>query len=143
MKLCFPVPKDLGINSNIFGHFSSAPLFLIVDTETRESEAVANSDPQNPFSGCNPFAALKAHEIDGIIAGGMGDSVLKAMNLCGCRVYEAQSENLVENMDLFNQEKLPECVVQNSAAAGRCSDDDDDDAEGSSGSETCNHSDEQ
>lgn len=138
MKVCFPISEDLGIDSIIYGHFSSAPFFLIVDTESRETTTVANNDPDNPLYGCNPFAALKTYEIDGIVAAGMGDNALKAMNLCGSRVYEAQSENLIDNMEMFKREELPESIVQNSAAAGRCSGDD----EGgeSCGTGSCDHS---
>lgn len=98
---------------------------------------MSNCDPHEPFAGCNPFGALKAYEIDGIIAAGMGDSVLQAMNLCGHRVFEAQSEHLIENMELFLEKKLPESEIQNSAAAGRCSDGEEDTND--SGSGGCDH----
>jgi hypothetical protein len=34
MKICFPVAEDRGINSIIYGHFNSAPFFLIVDADS-------------------------------------------------------------------------------------------------------------
>jgi predicted Fe-Mo cluster-binding NifX family protein len=133
MKVCFPISEDFGVKSTVYGHFNSAPFFLVVDTDTKETLTIANCDPKNPLAGCDPFSALKVYNIDGIIAGCMGDSALQAMNLCGFRVFEAESENLIENMELFKQEKLQESVVQNSAAEGRCSD-----GESSSG-EGCGH----
>ena len=133
MKVCFPITEDFGVKSTVYGHFNSAPFFLVVDTDTKETFTIANCDPKNPLAGCDPFSALKVYDIDGIIAGCMGDSALQAMNLCGFRVFEAESENLIENMELFKQAKLQESVVQNSAAEGRCSDD-----EGSS-SGGCSH----
>jgi len=33
MKVCFPVQKDNGIDSTVYGHFGSAPAFVIVDTD--------------------------------------------------------------------------------------------------------------
>lgn len=137
MKVCFPISENLGINSGIYGHFSSAPFYLIVDTETRETKTVANCDPHEPFMGCNPFAALKACDFDGIIAGGMGDNALQAMHLCGHRVFEAHSENLLENMQLFQREELEESVVLNSACEGRCSDDEGSGHDSNTGS--CDH----
>jgi len=125
MKLCFPVAEDRGINSKIYGHFNSAPFFFIVDADSLETETVANIDPDNPATSCTPFAALKGHQIDGLITAGMGDSALQAMHLCGFRAYEAQSENLLENMEMFKRKELPESLVQDSAAQGRCSDGDD------------------
>lgn len=123
MKVCFPISEDLGVESAVYGHFNSAPYFLVVDADSKATQTIANCDPKNPFAGCDPFSALKACNIDCIIAGCMGDSALQAMNLCGFRVFEAESENLIENMELLKQEKLQESIVQNSAAEGRCSDD--------------------
>ena len=33
MKICFPVEKDEGIESQVYNHFGSAPVFIMVDTE--------------------------------------------------------------------------------------------------------------
>ena len=35
MKVCFPVEKNEGINSVVYGHFGSAPAFVMVDTERK------------------------------------------------------------------------------------------------------------
>lgn len=122
MKVCFPVAADRGVESEIYGHFSSAPHFLVVDSETQTSNTVANCDPRNPYAGCNPFLALSHLQLDAIIAGGIGDDALRTMNMCGFRVLEAQSANLAENLELFKRKELPEAVVQFSDLAGRCSD---------------------
>jgi len=124
MKVCFPVIADRGVESEIYGHFASSPLFLLIDTETLETSVIANCDEKNPYGGCNPFSALKGREMDGIVAGGIGDDSLRTMNMCGFRVFEAQSVNLEENLSLFKNNELPEAVVQYSDLAGRCSDND-------------------
>lgn len=122
MRLCFPITEDLGIESPLYGHFSSAPMFLIVDTESKQTEAVLNCDPKDPFTGCSPFNALKSLEIDAIIVEGLGDNALQAMHLAGFKVYEAKSTSLVDNLNMYKSEELQESVRQNSAAAGRCGD---------------------
>ena len=103
MKVCFPVSEDLGINSVIYGHFNSAPFFLVVDIETQKTQTIFNCDPKEPFAGCNPFMALKSIDINGIIAGCMGDSALQTMNLCGHRVFEAESQILSKIWSCLNK----------------------------------------
>jgi len=121
MKLCFPVVTDEGMESRIYGHFASAPLFLIVDTLTRQSTVITNCDQGNPYGGCNPFSALKGQQLAGIIVGGIGDESVRVMNLCGFKVYQALSSVLAENIASFEEDNLPEVTVQQSHLEGRCS----------------------
>ena len=131
MKICFPVEIDAGIESTIYGHFASAPLFVIIDTETLQSSAVDNCDSANPFAGCNPFSALRGQQLDGIVVGGIGDDALRAMNLCGFRIYQADSASAAQNAALLECGNLPEVTLQNSHLEGRCS--------AGEGGHTCNH----
>jgi predicted Fe-Mo cluster-binding NifX family protein len=132
MKLCFPVVTDEGMESSIYGHFASTPLFVIIDTVTRQSSVIANCDQGNPYGGCNPFSALKGRQLDGIIVGGIGDESLRVMNMCGFKVYHAHSSAVAENIALFEENGLPEVTVQQSHLEGRCS--------GGGGGHTCSHS---
>jgi predicted Fe-Mo cluster-binding NifX family protein len=109
------------MGSTIYGHFASAPLFVIIDSRTRQSTAVANCDPENPYGGCNPFSALRGRQLDGIVVGGIGDESVRVMNLCGFRVYQAQSPAVADNVALFEKDGLPEVTVQQSHLEGRCS----------------------
>jgi predicted Fe-Mo cluster-binding NifX family protein len=131
MKLCFPVVVDQGMASSIYGHFASAPLFVIIDTVTRQSSVVANCDQGNPYGGCNPFSALKGRQLDGIIVGGIGDESLRVMSMCGFKVYQAHSPAVAENIALFEENSLQEMIVQQSHLEGRCS--------GGEGAHQCNH----
>lgn len=36
MKICFPVSKVNGMESEVYGHFGSAPSFVVIDTEFNE-----------------------------------------------------------------------------------------------------------
>jgi predicted Fe-Mo cluster-binding NifX family protein len=53
MKVCFPVIDDAGMESTIYGHFASAPLFVIIDTDTRHCSVIANCDRDNPLADSN------------------------------------------------------------------------------------------
>ena len=131
MNICFPVIADAGIESDIYGHFASAPIFMIIDTDTGLSSAVANCDPASPFAGCNPFSALCRQQLDGIVVGGIGDESVRVMNICGFKVFQADSASVAENVFLFKSSKLPEVSVLQSYLEGRCN-------EGESG-HACNH----
>ncbi len=124
MKICFPTATCEGIDGAIFGHFGSAPHFVIVDTETEETESVDNCDSFAPHDGCNPFKALFHRELDGVVVSGLGDSMLDMLNMGGFRVYQAESESIRENVELFKQNALYELQKQFSAEAGTCSGED-------------------
>ena len=120
MKLCFPVAIGEGMDSTIYGHFASAPWFLVVDTEIMQTYALANCDEKNLFAGCNPFIALLEQKLDGIVVEGIGDDALCTMNMCGFRVYQAQSPIVRENVKLFELHVLTEVELQNSHLEGNC-----------------------
>jgi predicted Fe-Mo cluster-binding NifX family protein len=122
MMLCFPVITAEGVESSIYGHFASAPWFLIVETESRESYVVANCDGNNLYGGCNPFMALRDLKLDGIVVGGIGDDALRTMNICGFRVYQAEGASVMENVEFFERQLLTELDVYNSHMGGSCAD---------------------
>ena len=133
MKVCFPVTHNNGMDSPIYGHFASSPLFLIIDTETCQSSVIPNCDVNNPHAGCNPFSALKGRQLDGIVVAGIGDESLRTMNLCGFKVFQAETDSIAENIALFEINELVESLVLDSHLEGRCSSND-------GVPHTCNHS---
>lgn len=38
MKVCFAVQRDDGMDSSVYGHFGSAPAFVVVDTEHQSTK---------------------------------------------------------------------------------------------------------
>ncbi|MHC1698621.1 MAG: NifB/NifX family molybdenum-iron cluster-binding protein [Geobacteraceae bacterium] len=122
MKVCFPVIANQGLQSTIYGHFASAPLFLEVDADTGEVSSIPNCDRSDPDAGSNPFKALLGRQLDGVIVSGVGDGMLQILNMMGFRVFEAETESLQMNVELFKKNELPEVVVQNSEGAGNCAD---------------------
>ncbi len=131
MKLCFPVITGEGMESTIYGHFASAPWFLIVDTVIMQTYVLANCDEKDLYAGCNPFMALRDRHLDGIVVGGIGDDALRTMNMCGFRVYQAKSDSVRENVELFEQQALTEVELQKSHLEGSCTD--------REGERTCGH----
>ncbi len=44
MKVAIPVAEDRGLDSEIYGHFGSAPVFVLVDSETMSVQALGNAE---------------------------------------------------------------------------------------------------
>lgn len=111
MKLCFAVEKDNGIESTVYGHFGSAPAFVIVDTEKENATSVANSDMHHTHGACNPFKAIGGQQVDAVVVGGIGAGALMKLNAEGVKVFRAAEPSVKANVALFNSGKLPELTM--------------------------------
>ena len=89
MKVCFPVQTDEGIESQVYGHFGSAPFFIVVDTEEKDVQRIDNRDLHHIHGACNPIMALGGQRVDALVVGGIGGGALMKLNGMGVRVYEA------------------------------------------------------
>lgn len=108
MKLCFPTTADRGLESEVFGHFGSAPIFVVVDAATDEVTAISNGGRVHQHGACNPLAGLAGHHIDAVVVGGIGGGALFKLNSAGIRVFQAQEGTVADNVALFRKELLPE-----------------------------------
>ncbi len=133
MKIGFPVANEAGLESGIFGHFGSTPLFMVVDGDSEACSYVPNCDPKAPEAGCNVLKALLNHKPDAMIVDGIGDGFLKILNDLNIRVYQALSPKIRENLNELREGRLSIVELLNSAKAGRCVSDD-------GTPHTCNHS---
>jgi len=126
MKLCFPVVQDQGLDSTVYGHFGSAPRFLIVDAATGQTSLVDNSDKVHEHGACNPAKSVAGLDIDGIVVGGIGRGALISLNRAGFRVFQAQGELVRDNLAILNgpglQEFAPGSVCGGHSHAGQGND---------------------
>ena len=58
MKICFPVESDKGLDSEVFGHFGSAPIFVVIDTEANSIDTINNQDLGHAHGMCSPLKTL-------------------------------------------------------------------------------------
>ncbi len=107
MKICFPVTEDQGMESKVYGHFGSAPQFIVVDTETRELSTINNNDQHHAHGACQPLKALGGQTIDAIVVGGIGTGALMGLNRAGLAVYQAQGLTIADNMTCLAVDTLP------------------------------------
>jgi predicted Fe-Mo cluster-binding NifX family protein len=117
MKVCFPVQKDEGIESQVYNHFGSAPVFVVVDTEEKGVRTINNRDLHHVHGACNPIMALDGQKVDALIVGGIGGGALLKLNAMGVKVYGAGTGTVKENLELLRDKKLQELSMDHSCRA--------------------------
>ena len=117
MKIGFPVASDAGMESKVYGHFGSAPAFVVVDTEKNELWKIQNQDLHHIHGACNPIRALDGQQLDSLVVGGIGGGALLKLNALGIRVYGAGAQKVNENLKLFKEDSLEELTMDHSCKA--------------------------
>lgn len=98
MNICVPVNLDCGLRSPVCPHFGSAPIFLIVDTESGVCRAIQNKNEHHSHGMCTPLASLQGEKIDGIVVGGIGMGALNKLLAAGMQVYLAEQPTVEETL---------------------------------------------
>jgi len=122
MKVCFPVEKDEGIESAVYGHFGSAPTFVVIDTDQANVGSISNANQIHEHGACNPIMALGGRQFDAIVVGGIGAGALMKLNAEGIKVYRAVEQTVKDNLALLKDSLLPELTMNQTCAghAGGC-----------------------
>lgn len=124
MKVCMPVSRNEGVASKLYDHFGSAPVFLIVDTETLSVEVVSNQDKTHRHGRCNPVGSISGKEVDAVIVAGIGGRALERINGEGIVVYRSGQISVGDAISLLSEGRLPEmlpedqCLGHSSSAYG-------------------------
>jgi predicted Fe-Mo cluster-binding NifX family protein len=108
MKICFPVSKVDGMESEVYGHFGSAPAFLVIETDSNTVTTINNKDQHHEHGACNPLKALNNQKVDAIVVGGIGGGALNKLKQLGIKVFQSQAPTIKENIVMFNKQGLPE-----------------------------------
>ena len=116
MKVCFAVQKDDGVESLVYGHFGSAPAFIVVDTDVDKAVTVNNRDLNHMHGACNPIQAIGGLKPDAVVVGGIGAGAINRLNAEGVKVYRAAAETVQQNLKLLKENRLPELSVENACA---------------------------
>lgn len=113
MKVCFPVESNKGLDSVVYGHFGSAPMFVVYDTETNELTTISNQNLGHEHGMCNPLKALDGKSVDAIVVGGIGAGAINKLNTLGIKVYKAGEGTIKSNIALFQNNSLSELTINN------------------------------
>jgi predicted Fe-Mo cluster-binding NifX family protein len=112
MKICIPVAEDRGLESPVYGHFGSAPNFVLVDADTMAVERLDNHDEGHVHGQCSPVKALAGARPDAVVVGGIGAGAVLGLRNAGIRVYQATGRTVGEAVALLKQGTLQEIDAQ-------------------------------
>lgn len=110
MNVCIPVVEDQGLRSRVNPHFGSAPLFVVVDTETGACRALPNGNQHHEHGACQPLRALAGEAIDSVIVGGIGMGAVEKLRAAGIRVFMSSLETVEETLAAFKGGSLAEAT---------------------------------
>ncbi|GAB6169848.1 hypothetical protein JCM1393_23080 [Clostridium carnis] len=108
MKICFPVKENNGVKSIPYGHFGTAPLFLIFNLESNEVNTIGNGDLGHEHGKCQPIKALSGEVIDAVVVGGIGQGAITKLNSMGVKVFKAVEGTIEDNLNLYKNGELKE-----------------------------------
>lgn len=111
MKICFPVDTDNGLESNVYGHFGSAPFFIVFDTETKTVERIDNQNLEHAHGMCNPLKALNGQMVDALVVGGIGAGAINKLNALGIKVYRGFEGTVQDNIGHFENNAMAEITM--------------------------------
>jgi predicted Fe-Mo cluster-binding NifX family protein len=118
MKACFPIAHDRGLESRVYPHFGSAPMFLIVDAETKATHVVANPDREHEHGRCHPFDVLAGQKIDAVVVGGIGPGALERLREVRIAVYRTARATVGDALDAIARGALPPVLAEDPTVRG-------------------------
>ena len=116
MKIAFPVQVDEGLDSKVYGHFGSAPSFVILDSASGGYQTISNTDAHHAHGQCQPMKALAGNPVDAVVVGGIGGGALLRLQAQGVRVFRAVEGSVKQNLEFIRSGKLPEFSVNMTCA---------------------------
>lgn len=111
MKIAFPVSSNLGVESIPYGHFGTAPMFVVCDLENQEVKSVNNGDLGHEHGQCQPMKALSGEKVDVVIVGGIGRGAVVGLNNLGIKVFKAIEGTISKNLEAYKNGELQELVM--------------------------------
>ncbi|HEN20598.1 MAG TPA: diguanylate cyclase [Desulfobacteraceae bacterium] len=116
MQIAFPVQENKGLESQVYGHFGSAPVFVIVDTDNNSVRTINNNDLGHDHGRCQPMKALGGSIVNAVAVGGIGGGALQGMNDLGIKVFRAVEGSIADNLELIKTGRCPEFLMNMTCA---------------------------
>jgi len=116
MRIAFPAQDNQGMESPVYGHFGTAPYFIVVDDETGKVEAISNRDMNHIHGQCQPMKALGMTKVDAVVVGGIGAGALNGLAAAGIKSYRAVEGTVSDNLNLMRNGSLPQFTMNQTCA---------------------------
>ena len=108
MRVCIPASDGTGLDSTVFGHFGSAPFFVVHETDEGITEVLRNENQHHGHGGCQPLSALEGRALDALVVGGIGRRAVARLNEAGTKVYRALEGTVADNVAKLRAGELSE-----------------------------------
>jgi predicted Fe-Mo cluster-binding NifX family protein len=92
MRICVPTRESEGLESDVYGHFGSAPYFLVYDTDSDKHQVLDNTGRVHEHGRCNPLAVFARTPIDVLLTVGIGTGALLRLNEAGIKAFRCAPE---------------------------------------------------
>ena len=102
MEICVPVLESSGLDSPVSEHFGSAPVFMIVDTDSGACRAIVNGDQHHAHGMCQPIAALAGTKVEGVVVGDIGAGALMKLEAANIAVFRSEHRTVGETVAAWN-----------------------------------------
>lgn len=120
MKVCFPVKSNEGMESVPYGHFGTAPMFVVCNLETNEVKTIGNGDLGHQHGMCQPMKALSGEVVDAVVVGGIGQGAIVKLNYQGIKVYRAAEGTINTNLEKLKNGELSEFAMNHTCNHDGC-----------------------
>lgn len=117
MIVAFPVVDDSGLSSRLSGHFGSAPMILLVDTDTSGCRALSNAHSHDEHGRCRPLERLAGERVDALCVVGIGGGALTRLGEAGIPVHRAEGATVAEALAALRAGTAPR-MLPHMACAG-------------------------
>jgi len=121
MRICVPAATDEGMGAKAFGHFGSAPCFIIYDTDDRTHTVVGNSNNHHAHGMCQPLDVLENHSVDIVVCRGMGARAVSRLNQGGIRAYRVTGETVEDVITEYTEGTGQEITPDGACSDHSCS----------------------
>ena len=121
MKICIPIEEQKGLESLAYGHFGSAPYFLIYDTVAKDFEILINNEAEHEHGQCNPIQPLKEKGVTAVVVAGMGSRALMNLQSMGIQVFRTTDTLTVNDIiSSLETSKMEQLTIENSCQQHNC-----------------------
>jgi predicted Fe-Mo cluster-binding NifX family protein len=110
MKIAVPVGEYCGLQSEVYGHFGSAPTFALVDSETMAVQPLNNPNAVHEHGHCSPLRALGEARPEAVIVGGIGMGAVMGLRAAGISVWRAHPGTVGDAVRMFKKGELEQVL---------------------------------
>jgi predicted Fe-Mo cluster-binding NifX family protein len=120
MRICIPTENKEGLSAKVYGHFGSAPYFVIYDTEKETVKTVDNTNAHHSHGMCHPIGILGASSIDAVVCKDMGRRAVQKLNEANIKAYRAVAGTVSEIIKKYKNGELKKLTLQNACVQHGC-----------------------